>query len=89
MGHKCFCFQPESFSSHRYNPLDYVNRDQDFRVGDIKAFASILYDPREDHKTQTGTVKPVTPSAVSCFTCWKARTVLPNAFAARHTGTGV
>ncbi|HBZ2695160.1 TPA: type IV secretory system conjugative DNA transfer family protein [Klebsiella pneumoniae] len=50
MGHKCFCFQPESFSSHRYNPLDYVNRDQDFRVGDIKAFASILYDPREDHK---------------------------------------
>lgn len=50
MGHQCYCFRPESFTSHRYNPLDYVSRDENFRVGEIKTFASILYDPREDHK---------------------------------------
>ena len=50
MGHKCYCFQPESFESHRYNPLDYVSRDENFRIGEIKTFSTILYSPRGDSK---------------------------------------
>lgn len=50
MGHECYCFQPESLTTHRYNPLAYLRTDALYRVGDIRTIASTLYSPGGDSK---------------------------------------
>lgn len=54
-GHECFLFSPDGFAdslaaaqkgeikSHRFNPLDYVNRSPLQRETDLKKIAAILY----------------------------------------------
>lgn len=44
-GQKVFLFNPfaEDFKTHRWNPLDGVSRDTNFRVGDIMTLATSLY----------------------------------------------
>lgn len=41
----CYLFAPkaEDGCSHRYNPLDYINKDETKRMGDIQNIANILY----------------------------------------------
>lgn len=42
---ECFLFAPkaENQKSHRYNPLDYISRDETKRMGDIQNISNILY----------------------------------------------
>ena len=44
-GQKVFLFNPfaEDFKTHRWNPLDGVSRDRNYRVGDIMAIGQALY----------------------------------------------
>ncbi|MFH0134842.1 type IV secretory system conjugative DNA transfer family protein [Variovorax sp. VaC1] len=44
-GHEVFLFSPfaEDCKSHRWNPLDGINRNRNFRVGDILAIGQALY----------------------------------------------
>ncbi|MFI3256050.1 MAG: type IV secretory system conjugative DNA transfer family protein [Psittacicella sp.] len=48
-GQKVVLFAPDGFlqdgkiTSHRWNPLTYIRRDEIYRVGDIKVIADILY----------------------------------------------
>jgi type IV secretion system protein VirD4 len=44
-GQKVFLFNPfaEDFKSHRWNPLDGISRDPNFRVGDVMTLGSSLY----------------------------------------------
>lgn len=52
-GHKVFLFAPfsEDRRTHRWNMLDSVSRDPNFRIGDILAIGQVFYpgdcDPRE------------------------------------------
>lgn len=50
MGHECYCFQPESLTTHKYNPLAYLRHDPIYRVGDIRTIASTLFDAGGDSK---------------------------------------
>ncbi|EDR3562094.1 type IV secretory system conjugative DNA transfer family protein [Salmonella enterica subsp. enterica serovar Benue] len=50
MGHECYCFQPESLQTHRYNPLAYLRQDTLYRVGDTRTVASTLFSPGGDTK---------------------------------------
>lgn len=42
---ECFLFAPKAADgrSHRYNPLDYIDRDPTKRMGDIQNIANIMY----------------------------------------------
>ena len=42
---ECFLFAPKAADrkSHRYNPLDYIDRDPTNRMGDIQNIANIMY----------------------------------------------
>lgn len=46
----CYLFAPkaEDDRSHRYNPLDYIDRDETKRMGDIQNIANILYPAEGD-----------------------------------------
>lgn len=44
-GQAVYCFSPDhpELRSHRWNPLDYVRRDPNWRVGDILRISNLLY----------------------------------------------
>lgn len=44
-GQACFLFNPAArdFRTHRWNPLEYVSRDEHFRVDDLQKIASMLW----------------------------------------------
>lgn len=48
---ECYLFCPKASDgkSHRYNPLDYIDRDHTKRMGDIQNIANIIY-PADDPK---------------------------------------
>ncbi|WP_163598181.1 type IV secretory system conjugative DNA transfer family protein [Moraxella catarrhalis] len=48
---ECYLFAPKSEDgrSHRYNPLDYIDRDETKRMADIQNIANIFY-PSDDPK---------------------------------------
>lgn len=54
-GQKVFAFQPfnESGSTHRYNPLGYVRRAAQLRVGDLQTIATAFY-PNADRDEGEG-----------------------------------
>ena len=47
---QCFLFAPKAKDgrSHRYNPLDYINRDPTERMGSIQNIANIMYPSSGD-----------------------------------------
>lgn len=47
---ECYLFAPkaENGKSHRYNPLDYISRDETKRMGDIQNISNILYSSDGD-----------------------------------------
>ncbi|MFP1133129.1 type IV secretory system conjugative DNA transfer family protein [Asticcacaulis sp. W401b] len=51
-GQKVFLFNPfaETFVTHRWNPMDGISRDPNFRVGDLLALASSLYPAQAGDK---------------------------------------
>ena len=51
-GQEVFLFAPftEDFSTHRWNPLDTISRDRNFRIGDIQALAQKFYPSDADSK---------------------------------------
>jgi type IV secretion system protein VirD4 len=53
-GHKVFKFAPfdETFRTHRFNPLSYVNRNPLFVVGDLQSIGYMLY-PHGDGQTSS------------------------------------
>ena len=52
---ECYIFAPkaEDGKSHRYNPLDYVDRDETKRIADIQNISNILY-PTENLDGNSG-----------------------------------
>ncbi|MEA9446216.1 type IV secretory system conjugative DNA transfer family protein [Candidatus Fukatsuia symbiotica] len=44
-GQAVYRFSPEMLETHRWNPLSRLNRDPLFRLGEIKAMASVLFVP--------------------------------------------
>lgn len=51
-GQRVFLFNPfsEDSKTHRWNPLDGINRDRNFRVGDVLAIGQALYPNSSDSK---------------------------------------
>lgn len=50
---KVFRFSPSSSDgkSHRYNPLDYIRREEDKRMGDVQNIANIFYPSNSGNET--------------------------------------
>ena len=44
-GHECYRFSPHLLETHRYNPFDYVRRDELYRLGDIKKLSASWFVP--------------------------------------------
>jgi len=44
-GQECFLFNPAAtdYRTHRYNPLSYINTDQNFRIDDVQKIANMLF----------------------------------------------
>ncbi len=53
-GQKVFLFNPfaEDCRTHRWNPLDGISRDRNFRVGDVLAIGQVLYPSDADEKSK-------------------------------------
>lgn len=46
-GHECYRFSPHLLETHRYNPFDYVRRDELYRLGDIKKLSAVWFVPAD------------------------------------------
>ena len=44
-GQECYLFNPAAtdYRTHRYNPLSYINTDQNFRIDDVQKIANMLF----------------------------------------------
>lgn len=49
-GHQCFRFSPHLLETHRYNPFDYVRRDDIYRLGDIKKISASWFADNSKNK---------------------------------------
>ncbi len=63
----CYLFAPKAVDkcTHRYNPLDYINRDETERMADIQNIANIMYPDSAD---QDGTTAFFNAMAQRLFT---------------------
>lgn len=50
LGNECFLFNPlaTDYRTHRYNPLDYISEDENFRVNDVQRIAHMFYPSPKD-----------------------------------------
>lgn len=42
-GHQVFRFSPERLETHRWNPLSSISRDENYRLGEIRTMARVLF----------------------------------------------
>ncbi|MCY1496934.1 Protein VirD4 [compost metagenome] len=42
-GHQVFRFSPERLETHRWNPLGSISRDENYRLGEIRTMARVLF----------------------------------------------
>jgi type IV secretion system protein VirD4 len=49
-GHKIFVFNPLGEKTHRYNPLDFISKDQGKKINDLQKIADLLIEGKESAK---------------------------------------